>query len=220
MTDDNLEESAAPVFFLSYARSRQANAPVAAAYEVNEYVMRLYRDLTLHVNQLIALPAGRDPGFMDMTMKGGVLWEKELLTAAGTCQVLICLLSPPYLTRSEWCAMEWDIFSRRDVVRRSDDKPADETSVVPVLWAPIPGEVPEMVNQVTRFAPRNLADPAFGPLYEENGFFGVLNSDPKYAYPALVWKLAMRIQELHATYYVKPGVPASTDGLLRAFPRS
>ncbi|WP_203909861.1 TIR-like protein FxsC [Rhizocola hellebori] len=215
MSDEKLEESGAPVFFVSYARSKPANSPVLPPHETNAHVQRLFRDLTQHVNQLVPLSAGCDPGFMDMTMTGGALWERELRTNAGSCQVLICLLSPPYL-RSEWCAMEWDIFSAREVVRRSDGKPASETMIVPVLWVPILEELPKMIDEVTLFSPRDLHDSNISPMYEREGLYGILNTDPG-AYPALVWKLAKHIQVLQAKYEVLPKVPDSIDGLNRHF---
>ena len=56
----------------------------------------------------------RQLGFMDQEMPGGMQWADELLHAAGTCQVLVALLSAPYL-KSEWCGMEWHAFSQRTV---------------------------------------------------------------------------------------------------------
>jgi hypothetical protein len=205
-----------PVFFLSYARSRQVDDPVWPPVEVDEHVLRLFEDLTAHVNQLIAAPPGRSPGFMDMTMETGELWEKELLEAVGACQVLVCLLSPNYLTQSEWCAMEWDIFTRRAVLRRQDDSPAQETTIVPVLWVPIQEEIPPLVNKVTRFAPRGLPNTTIGAHLRSDGLYGLLITD-RDAYRAVVWKLALHIQRLHALYHVEEGIPPSTAGLQRSF---
>ncbi|MGH8940007.1 MAG: TIR-like protein FxsC, partial [Actinomycetes bacterium] len=75
MNEESFEDPSAPVFFLSYARAHHLNKPVTAPYQVNRHVLRLFQDLSENVNQLLALPSGRDPGFMDLTMSGGEEWE-------------------------------------------------------------------------------------------------------------------------------------------------
>jgi FxsC-like protein len=210
-------ESAEPVFFLSYARPNRANAP-AAPTEANRYVLKLFTELNAHLYQLVDHPPGREPGFMDRSVKGGHFWEEELVAAAGSCQVLVCLLSPRYL-KSEWCATEWDIFSRRRILRRADGETAHETPIVPVLWVPVLEKLPPEIDRVTRFSPRNLPDPRFGPMYEAEGLYGVLKSDQSGAYDAIVWKLALRIQELHSQYLVEKRVPRTLGDLHRTFHR-
>lgn len=218
MSVDFPDDPRAPVFFLSYARPRRVNVPVARPRYEDRRVERLFKDLTDMVNELVPLPAGRDPGFMDRQLAGGELWEEELLRAVGTCQVFICLISPRYLNDSEWCAMEWDVFSRRKRVRRADGSPGgNETSIVPVLWAPVVDKIPDDVNAVTRFSPRDMPDPAYEAAYEENGLFGLLTQHQTDAYEAFVWKLALHVQRLNARYYVEPKVPRNTTGLRKSF---
>jgi hypothetical protein len=210
------DDPSAPVFFLSYARAKRPKNPVAPAHDANDPVHRLFRDLTENVNQLIAFTPGQDPGFVDTTMDGGERWRKQLLRTAGTCQIFICLLSEPYL-HSRWCAMEWDIFSRRRIVRRADGEPDDETGIVPVLWAPTGTDIPPVIADVNRFAPKDLPDPNFGPQYQTNGLLGLLRIGYESAWEAVVWKLAMHIQRLHFSHWVEPLVPANTEGLRQDF---
>jgi hypothetical protein len=208
-----------PVFMVSYARSRldvQAKSP----YQVDQHVLQFYNDLNGHMAELTPMKEiGQAPGFLDMTVGTGDDWEKDLRHAAGSCQILICLLSPRYLTRSEWCAMEWHIYSQRKIVIRKNGEPAPEkiSNIVPVTWLPVMEEIPEMVNKVTRFSPLDLPHPDFQPQYQANGLAGLLNSRQINAYDAIVWTLAKYIQKRCAAYWVEPNVPDSLDGLPRSF---
>jgi hypothetical protein len=217
MNDGFPDDPGAPVFFVSYARPRVVQHDVAPA-ERNRHAMRFFGDLTAIVNELIPVLPGGDPGFMDMTMEGGERWEKHLLNAAGTCQVFIALLSGPYL-RSEWCAMEWDVFSRRSVVRRTDMRPDTETGILPVQWVPIVGPIPPVVNDVNRFTPSGLPDDGFGAQYRRHGVYGLLQRGQENAYQSIIWALALRIQQLRHSHWVEPLIPPDTTGLHRTFDR-
>jgi hypothetical protein len=87
--DISHQAPAAPLFFLSYAHSQRR--------ESNPYVARLFDDLSMHVNEMVPYGNRGDPGFMDRSMGGGERWSRELLTAAGTCQVFVALISGPYV---------------------------------------------------------------------------------------------------------------------------
>jgi hypothetical protein len=204
------DDPGAPVFFVSYARPRAVHHDVAPA-ERNRHAMRFFSDLTVIVNELIPVLPGHDPGFMDMAMEGGERWEKHLLSAAGTCQVFIALLSGPYL-RSEWCAMEWDVFSRRSVVRRTDQRPDTETCVLPVHWVPIVEDIPEVVSGVNRFTPAGLPDDNFREQYRRHGVYGLLQRGQESVYQSIIWALALRIQQLRYSHWVEPLIPPDTTG--------
>lgn len=216
MTDEFPEDAHAPVFFLSYARAKHPKNAVTRPHQVNQEVLTLFTELTANVNELLSLSPGRDPGFMDMTMDGGERWEENLLYAAGTCQVFVALLTSRYLTGSEWCAMEWDLFSRRKIIKRDGTQLPGETAIVPVLWAPIKLELPSVVSEVTLFMPRNLPDPSFLPEYEANGLYGLLRSDQIQAFKAIVWKLALHVQRVCHSYHVEP-MRLATEELRRSF---
>jgi hypothetical protein len=140
-----------------------------------------------------------------------------LLTAAGTCQVFIPLISPRLLY-SEWCAMEWDAFSRRTVVRREDRRSDHETAIVPITWSPTgPVELPPVVRDVQRFYPAGMRDLDIAALYQREGVYGLLELGAETAYRAVVWRLAQRVVATHRSHWVEPLIPAGVDGLRKVF---
>jgi hypothetical protein len=192
-------EPRAPLFFFSYAHNdgRARNGP-------NSAVGRFFQDLSENVAEMAGSPAGADPGFMDRSMPGGTRWTPELLHAVGTCQVFIALLSAPYL-ESDWCAMEWDAFSRRTVLA-SEAGPTHETCIIPVLWAPVRDwQFPPVVRKVQRFSPEGLRD-ADIVQYRRNGIFGLLQLGRKTPYRTVVFQLAYRVAEVYYTHQVEPRV--------------
>jgi hypothetical protein len=203
------EVDSAPVFFLSHSSGKNIRNA--------QNVQRLFDDLSAHVSELVGSPAGSDPGFMDRNLNGGERWTSELLDAAGTCQVFICLISPAYL-RSTWCGMEWDVFSRRRIVRRADGEPDFETGIVPIIWTPVePRTLPEVVRGVQWFSPNRLPDPDVLAQYRQEGMYGLLSMDLEHAYNALVWRLAQRVVAIHRTHTVERLIPASADMLSNVF---
>jgi hypothetical protein len=201
----------APAFFLSYAR-----APVP---EANAPVERFFDDLRKDVSQLVALMPGDENGFMDRNLEAGIHWEPELLRMVGTCRVFIALLSDPYLFRSKWCAMEWDLYAKRTVTRKgSAGTPGSSTfaqAILPVIWAPISAPLPDPVSRVQQFMPSDLPD-RYVNLYRSDGVLGTMNVDAE-AYRAVTWKLALEIQKAVATYDVTPVRREKTTGLRRTF---
>jgi hypothetical protein len=207
----------APLFFLSYARVRLAKNSPTAPQELNRNALQLFDDLSTHVSELIGRPAGADPGFIDRSLGGGERWTPELFRAAGTCQVFIPLISAPLLN-SEWCAMEWDAFSRRTVVSRADQRSDHETAIIPVTWSPTEAtDLPAAVRDIQRFSPEGLPDPNITAQYQREGVYGLLTMGLDPAYRAVVWRLAQRVVTILRTHWVAPLVPASTDGLRNIF---
>jgi hypothetical protein len=127
-----------------------------------------------------------------------------LLEKASTCQVLLCLISTPYLTRSEWCAMEWDLFTRRRVLSREDGTPAKAKAIIPMLWAPCTVALPAEINEVNRFVPTDLCTPEIVDLYQTQGLFGLMAAGNDAAYRPIVWSLAMTVFRIHQRYWVEP----------------
>jgi hypothetical protein len=191
---------AAPLFFLSYAHAGQPSP----------HVVEFFNDLSVDVAELVGMPTGSDPGFLDQSMAGGTRWSPELLNAVGTCQVFIALLSGAYV-RSPWCAKEWDAFSRRRVVNRNGDEATFRTGMIPIIWTtPMPDEqvLPLPVTQVQRFAPRELHGEdirgAYGGTYEANGVYGLLRQDLVAPYRWFVLRLAQSIAGFHFSHRVEP----------------
>ncbi|SCF48591.1 TIR domain-containing protein [Micromonospora matsumotoense] len=211
------EDESAPVFFLSYARTR--NRVAAPPRDTNQKVFQLFVDLSDHVVELLGLGPGRTAGFMDRMLDGGQLWTDDLAFAAGHCQVFIPLISPQYL-RSQWCAREWDAFTRRRAVPRPDAEPsAGETSVIPVNWSVVDRrQVPDVVSRRQMFAPTRLPSD-IAPQYHDEGIYGLLSlgRNGKDAYDAVVWRLAQRIARAYRTHWVEAAVPSDLRQLRDRF---
>jgi hypothetical protein len=196
-------DASTPLFFLSYARSgrRDSAAPNA---DPGAHVLRFFNDLSTNVAELISRRTGADPGFIDRSIPAGHLWSRELLTAVGTCQVFVALLSASYL-ECDWCAREWDAFSRREVVKMNDDASPHEAGIVPVIWAPVREEThPPAIRAIERFSPTGLRDPDIAANYEKEGIFGLLQMGLNDDYQTVVWKIARRIAEICYDHRVRP----------------
>lgn len=219
MTQEFPEERGAPVFFMSYRRikapTQWAAPPRAPGREVGQF----FHDLTEDVNELVGAPPGRDPGYLDVAGSGGAEWQKRLLHAVGTCQVLVCLLSEPYLRDSPWCAREWDTFARRRVLPRTKDAEPTQTAIVPVIWTPLHGRLPDVVAEVGLFIPTDLPDRDFEAAYLNYGLLGLIRTSQDRAYRTIVWKLALHVARIHHLYWVETGIPAGIDGLRTTFDR-
>jgi hypothetical protein len=195
-----VDDPGAPVFFLSHAYGSRAADPTS-----DPYLTRFFADLTTHVNELIALAPGQDPGFLTTSYEGGQRWESEILAAVGSCQVFVGLLSAPYL-RSPWCAAEWDAFSRRRLVARpgASGRPGT-TAMLPVIWAPFRDDaLPTEVATLQRFEPESPPDPGFLDRYHNEGLRGLLAYGAEDVYGFVVWRLAQRIAAVAGEVWVRP----------------
>jgi hypothetical protein len=160
-------------------------------------VIRFFNDLSENVAQLVSLPTGSEPGFMDKSMQGGELWTKELLRAVGTCQVFVALMSDPYV-RSEWCSREWFAFSRRNVTSASRDVIPHRTGMIPVWWTPVPmNRLPDAVTRVQFFSPRAMPGENITARYESDGVYGLMRQRKDALYKGVVWHLAQSIAKFH-----------------------
>ncbi|WP_433206679.1 TIR-like protein FxsC [Dactylosporangium sp. CS-047395] len=206
MTDERPEPAPdAPVFFLSYAR---------AGHSRPEVVQALHSRLSEHVDEMMALPAGRRPGFVDPSPAGGQKWTEELAFAVGHCQVFVPLLSARYFS-SEWCAREWDAFARRDV--KPQIAGADRgTSVIPVVWNALPPDagLPEAVARIQRFTPTG-PPPDVASAYRDEGMYGLFwIGDPgRGMFEAATWRLAQRVVRAVYERWVEPRVTTDMAAL-------
>ncbi|MDQ2879749.1 MAG: TIR-like protein FxsC [Actinomycetota bacterium] len=205
-----------PIFFLSYAQARPIRSP-AGPHDVNRSVVRLFEDLSMHVDQLVGSPTGVDPGFMDRSMESGTRWTSGVLTAVGTCHVFIPLISTGYV-ESRWCAMEWDAFSSRNVVRRPSNSSGSRTAILPVTWSPMLGDqLPPAVRELQFFLPQQLKDPNIAQRYLAEGVYGLLALNDKEAYQAVAWRLARGIVDAYNTYQVEPKIHTDPQRLRESF---
>ncbi len=183
----------APLFYLSYARARPRAGSLSS--DPNQRVRQLFDDLNDHVNNLVYRETGADAGFMDQSIGSGMQWQERVLHAAGTCQVFVALLSPAYL-QSEYCALEWNAFAARPVVRRDGASGYGDTSIIPVVWIPPrPDTVPAAINRIQRFAPRRLPDESLVHQYAEDGLYGLLTLGVA-GTDGIILRLAQQIVEL------------------------
>lgn len=215
MGDDRVVDNPfAPLFFVSYAVIKPPLRATGGRREANTNALRLFTELSIHVNALVSRPAGADPGFINRNMRGGERWTPELLEAVGTCQVFVALLSPAYLD-SEWCAMEWDLFAGRTIARR-DGRATHETCILPVSWAP--ADSCEPPNGLQWFSPEGTPDENVVPSYHQEGLYGLLSMKDD-ASDVVIWKLAQRIVELTRSHWVEPRVLTAPNELARKFSR-
>ncbi|MGH3921289.1 MAG: TIR-like protein FxsC [Pseudonocardiaceae bacterium] len=205
-----------PIFFLSYVQAGPIRS-LAGPQDVNRSVVRLFDDLSMHVDQLVGSPTGVDPGFMDRSMQGGTKWAREVLAAAGTCHVFIPLISSGYV-ESEWCAMEWDAFSCRNVSRREADLSGNNTAILPVKWSPMrENQLPPAVQELQFFLPQQLTDPDIAQRYLANGIYGLLAVKDEAAYQTVAWHLALGIVDAYHAYHVEPRIPTDPGKLRKSF---
>lgn len=206
-----------PIFFLSYARARRPIRAQTGPQDVNRFVVRLFDDLSVHVDQLVGSPTGVDPGFMDRSMEGGTRWAREVLGAAGTCHVFVPLISSGYV-ESEWCAREWDAFSCRNVSRREADSSGNNTAILPVTWSPMrEDQLPPAVRELQFFLPQQLADPNIAQRYRDDGVYGLLTLNDEAAYQAVAWRLARGIVDAYHSYHVESRIPTDPRQLRESF---
>jgi hypothetical protein len=184
-------------FFVSYAHT---------GTDSDQKAEQFFNDLCADVAPLVDLPAGADMGFIDAVgLRGGMHWRPELIRALGSCQVLIALLSVPYL-RSDWCGREWHAFSLRD----KDPLPGTKASphqgwIIPVRWAPIPFDLPAVVNDEMIFRPQpTRREPDLSARYEQEGLFRLLQAGEEDSCGEIVWQLAKLIQKIYYSQRLRP----------------
>jgi hypothetical protein len=189
-----------PLFYLSYAHAISRSN--ANELDLNRRFYEFFDDLSNNVLELVNLPAGTEPGYMDRSLATGTHWTSELLEVVGTCHAFVALLSARYFT-SRWCSMEWYAFSQRRVVTLRGEKQRGQSAIVPVLWTPPAKQTPLAVNSIQRFSSAELPSDVMA-RYESEGIYGLLKTGQDAAYEAVMWRLAIHIAELHYNYRVEP----------------
>lgn len=217
MSDEKIPkhpDPVAPVFFVSHATAHDgADGPTEPNTVFAEFVRALDEDL----NHMMARRAGANPGFIDRRLRAGSNWEREILSAIGTCQVLVALISEPF-SKSMWCGMEWHAFTSRRTWRRSDGALMEESQcALPVLWTVNPAdEYPPTISRHQRFRPRPTSQSPLDQLYLREGIYGMYRAEYD-AYRSTVWRIAQEIQQLVGQYWVEPLVPADSSSLINVF---
>lgn len=195
----------APLFFVSYAHP-VLQADIAPELLQDNAVMQFFADLSIDVSELAGSDNGAYPGFIDTQMGGGQDWHKELLTAAGTCQVFIPLVSPN-LIASQWCGKEWCVFAGRDRQRQDSWQGEDQTAILPIRWVPMRiSALPKVVKEIQFFTP-NLGASIIVNAYAREGLLGLIRMGQYQAYRTIVWLLAKRVVAISRACRVEPSDP-------------
>ena len=190
-------------FFLSYARAGRSQPPLPPEHDPDRLVERFFRDLLMDVAELLGLGMGAEVGFMDRSMRPGTLWTDKLLDAVGTCQVLVALLSPRYLTR-DWCGMEWDAFARRTVQRSGSGATTRQGCIIPVVWTPMQGDqLPEPVSAEMWFSPTTRPDPDTLTEYQDKGVYGLLRTKQEARYQIVAWEISREIGHVYRSHWLE-----------------
>ncbi|WP_105975132.1 FxsC protein [Streptomyces geranii] len=166
-----------PYFFLSYARKDDRD----------EFVKRFYDDLALELRDIGADPAAQPP-FRDVERLGlGSDWARVLGGAVGHCRAFVALYSPSYLS-SEYCGKEWTAFRERlDKYRQETE--IDVPALVPVLWVPMEGELPDGIGRY------QYNEAGMGQEYATHGLMHILRTDPTGpVYRRVVERVAARVR--------------------------
>ncbi|HEY2292287.1 MAG TPA: toll/interleukin-1 receptor domain-containing protein [Thermoanaerobaculia bacterium] len=126
------------VFFTSYARDD--NADDSLGRTINKLKERVSANLGLTKEDIDKVV------FFDTTdIQTGKEWEEKLGEALRLIRVLVCMVSPRYLSR-EYCAKEFEVFRRR--LDLAGEKMKDKVAIIPVIWergAPLM-VLPQVIN--------------------------------------------------------------------------
>jgi hypothetical protein len=203
------------VFFVSHktAPDHEAGEPT----EPNAVFVKFCRDLTRDLDQLVPRRAGADAGFIDRELRSGEDWDQEIMTAIGTCQVLVALVSQPFYD-SDYCGKEWDAFTRRRTYRRKDRELMREPRcALRILWTPERQQVhPPALAKLQLFRPDPTSHSELGQLYLREGLYGMYRAE-KDAYEATVWRIALEVQRLVTNYWVETRIPENSNSLTNVF---
>jgi FxsC-like protein len=198
-----------PYFFLSYAH--QPRIDLDDPGDPNEWVLKLFRDLSHEVMELTDLPGGRQPGFMDREIRLGNDWPRRITEALSTCRVFIPLYSPRYFS-SESCGKEWFAFHRRQVEHEANGGRHPE-AIIPVLWVPVQDRALPQVAKSLQFDHHRL-----GEVYARGGFSQLIRIN-RYAddYNMALHALAHHIVQVATSNAPVPAETGDFAGLDCAF---
>lgn len=178
--------------YLSYAR-----------VDADSYFDRFLKDFNQTLNQF----AAAEPApllFVDRDLVPGSEWSVELRHALETSRTCVALYSPAYF-RGEQCGREFQAFLERgrDHLR---------TGIVPILWGPVPREVPEAAERIQYLhphLPKEYAQRGLRSLLLRGGRTG--------AYYDVLHALADIVADTAMHFPLPPFVLPPPGGLANAF---
>lgn len=194
-------------FFLSYPRTDKNSGSLGGPPSSDRLVQTFFEELCANMEPLVHLPTGSDMGFLDVEgLTGGMDWHSGLMHALGTCQVLVGLLSVPYL-KSQWCGREWHAFRLRTrTAVAGANAPWYQGCIIPLRWAPIALELPAVVHErVNIFTPKaTRRAPELPLLYGQEGIFRLMRAGEEEAVSEIAWQLAKLIQKIYYGQRLEP----------------
>jgi FxsC-like protein len=183
-----------PYFFLSYAHTPSPDQ--GGRTDPDYWVGQLFGDICRHMREMLDLPAGARPGFMDRELRPGNEWPEALTRALATCKVFVPLYSRRYFA-SVHCGKEWSAFARRMALYQGSEEERSRF-IVPALWVPVRDTAP---REATRHGAADL-----GEAYAEHGFYGIMKlTRYRDDYETAVSQLATRIVEAGQGSPLPPG---------------
>ncbi|HEV2343491.1 MAG TPA: TIR-like protein FxsC [Actinocrinis sp.] len=197
-----------PCFFLSYAHTPRL---FDDGDDPDGWVKQFYRDLCMelvHFDQ--RWHEYGPPGFMDDAMQNGTLWRRHLSERLASCRVFVPLYSRAYF-RKEFCGREWALFRERQMAHLAQTGVPNE-AIVPVLWQPLPGELPATAAEV------QLAPLVDNTRYLERGLFELIRLD-KRAYLEVVIRLAEHLDSVAREGAPPPGPVVDLSDVSPLFPQ-
>ncbi|KOG30562.1 TIR-like protein FxsC [Streptomyces resistomycificus] len=192
-----------PYGFLSYGRTPhvpESDRPP------DDRLIRFHSKLTDDLMELTDLDAKIPAVYLDRRIPLGSAWEDELKRRLARCQVLVPVLSRRLFT-SEWCALEWECFQRRQQLHRERGT-FTRNAIVPVLWNPLrPDEIPRPYSDL------QYTHQDFGDDYPTVGLLGLQTHGRHKTFNKVVYQLAQKIVEVAVSARLEPCDPSVFDDL-------
>ncbi|MFB7475207.1 TIR-like protein FxsC [Kitasatospora sp. NPDC056184] len=173
-----------PYFFFSYARRDHLAG--------GAFVDQFFTDLRDELARIAPEAGPGELAYRDTErLRVGDDWERQLSRMVGASRTMVALYSPAYFA-NVYCGKEWTAFDLR--TRRHEEQTGESVpALIPVLWEPLPDDLPAEVRQT-----HSLQDD-FGAGYATGGLRHLLRTDPHgAAYRSVVRRVAERVREAAA----------------------
>ncbi|MFE5582656.1 TIR-like protein FxsC [Kitasatospora sp. NPDC056531] len=175
-----------PFFFFSYAHRDHLVG--------GSFVDQFFSDLKDELARLEPAAGPDGLGYRDTErLRLGDDWEQQLSGTVAGCRAMVALYSPAYFA-SPYCGKEWTAFHER-VLRHRELTGRTVPALIPVLWEPLPDELPAEVLRI-QYVQHDL-----GEAYAAGGLRALLRADPYGPdYLRVVKAIAERVREAAGQY--------------------
>jgi hypothetical protein len=194
-----------PYGFLSYGRAPHQGSERRPEEPLRRFFDRLTEDLM----ELTDLDAKIPAVYLDQRIPVGSTWEDELKLRLARCQVFVPLLSRR-LFSSEWCALEWECFQRRQQLQREQGT-FIRNAIVPVVWNPLRSvDIPSPYRDI------QYTHQDYDPDYPTLGLRGLHRSGRHPTFRKVAYQLALEIVDVAVSARLEPCDPSEFDDLFDA----